>query len=239
MSDRPTHKSVTCPQCAAPFERAIVWFDGREIMADRGCLCDTCEERRAAAVAAASAEERHLELWKARAPEDYHRAATTHVQPALHPALAWRPSAASRRLGLWGPPGTGKSMAAALIVRAAGVPFRWISGFSARAAYNTSVTGDGEARKRATTTWLRLLEADLLVLDDVDKGNFTEAWASALYDILEARNGNCLPTIWTANHGPDAMSRKMAKCGDHDLADSIERRLCGGAAIYQSTIATP
>lgn len=232
MSARPTTKLVSCPECSASFERAIVWFDGREIMADRGCLCDECESKRAAAIAALTAREKHLELWLHRTPDDYHRAAVERVCPSLRPALEWRPVDGCCRLGLWGVPGGGKSMAAALVVKDAGIPFRWTNGFAARATYNAAVTGEGESRRKAAASWLNLLEAPLLVLDDADKGNFTEAWASALFDLMEARNGACLPTIWTSNNGPGGLAKKMGKCGDPDLAASIERRLCGGAKLY-------
>ena len=236
MSDRPTHKTVSCPECAAPFDRAIVWFGDREFMADRGCLCDRCESSRQQAVAAADAESRHLALWARRVPEDYHRASVAEVASWAIPALNWAPSEGRRRLGLHGTPGSGKSMAVALVVKTLRIPFRWTNGFAARSIYNLAVSGeDPEKRRTAAMKWERLTNCDLLVLDDVDKGNFTEAWAGALFDLLEFRNGARLPTIWTANLGPGPLARKIGdKCKDQEQADAIERRLCGGALLIST-----
>lgn len=234
--DHPTHKSVRCPECHHPFLRAIVWFMGRELMADRGCLCDNCEAVRAAGVAAVSKKAKHLTLWADRVPDDYHAAREDKTPALFLPAIHWRPSADSRRLGLYGKPGSGKSMAASLTVKNAEIPFRWTNGFAAREVYNRSVSSENpEKRKEAVKQWDQWLNAPLLVLDDVDKGNFTEAWASALFSLMEHRNSMRLPTIWTANHGPGQLAAKFAKCGDVELAAAIERRLCSKVDLFQIT----
>lgn len=228
----PTHKTVTCPECGETFQRAIVWFGGREIMADRGCLCDACEGKRAQAVAAVDAENRFLSLWRNRLPEDYLRADPAKVAECLRPALEWAPAEGCRRLGLAGAAGAGKSMAVALVLKSLRVPFRWTNGFAARGLYNAAVTTDDqEKRKAAVKAWERICDAEMLVLDDVDKGNFTDAWCGALFDLLESRNGRKLPTIWTANLLPGQLCAKFAKSGDREQADAIERRLCQGAMI--------
>lgn len=232
MSERPTTKLVSCPQCGESFHRAIVYWDGREIMAERGCLCDDCESVRAAAVAAADARAAHLERWRSRVPDDYHRAAPERVSDAIRPILEWKPADGCRRLGISGPPGAGKTMAVALVVRDLLMPFQWTNGFAARSLYTKAVTSEQEERRAAGRAWMRLVETPLLVLDDVDKGNFTESWAPALFDLLESRNNQRLPTIWTANLGPGALAAKIGKrCGDQDMADAIERRLCQGAKL--------
>lgn len=231
-SQRPTHKTVACPECGAQFQREIVWFGDREFLAQRGCLCDACEATRSAAVAAVDAEQRFLTLWRNRLPEDYLRCDADKVHEKLRPALQWAPAEGCRRLGLCGTPGTGKSMAVALVLKTLRTPFRWTNGFAARALYNAAVmTEDAEKRREAVRQWERICEAELLVLDDVDKGNFTEAWCGALFDLLESRNGRKLPTVWTANLQPGQLCKKFAKCGDAEQADAIERRLCQGALI--------
>lgn len=227
-----TTKTVNCPQCQSPFERPVVIFNGREILADRGCLCDTCEETRKSAILSIETKSKFLAHWERRVPEDYHYPEVSRVSVPYRPALAWRPDVANRKLGIAGPPGTGKSMVAALVSKRLEKFLRWVNGFSARATYNKSVTGEGNARKEAEAAWDDLLRIDVLVLDDVDKGTFTEAWASALFELLEQRNSTRKITIWTANHLPGQLSAKFTgQHGDKDLANAIERRLCQAATI--------
>lgn len=225
-------KIVTCPECSEIFERPVVLWEGAEIMATRGCLCDACEAKREAAVSAVNARERHLVQWRTRMPEDYHRADPAKVSPALRVVQSWRPVAGVRRLGISGAPGAGKSMAVAAMLRDFVTPFQWTNGFAARSIYNFAVSGSDEQRHDAGIKWRRFRETPLLVLDDVDKGNFTEAWAGALFDLLEHRNGACLATVWTANLGPGPLAKKIGlKSGDTEQAEAIERRLCDGALL--------
>jgi hypothetical protein len=230
----PTHKLVSCPQCGEQFHRAIVWWDGREIMADRGCLCDGCEATREAAAAAADARSVHLARWREIVPDDYHRATVEDVPTALRLCLEWRPAEGCRRMGIVGDAGKGKTMVVALLVKDFLTQFQWTNGFAARSIYTKAVTADETERKAASKAWLRLVETPLLVLDDVDKGNFTEAWASALFDLLESRNGKQLSTIWTANLGPGRLAAKIGRCGDPEMANAIERRLCMGAKLIHA-----
>jgi hypothetical protein len=229
--ERPKTKTVACPQCGVMVERAIIWFGEREILANTGCLCGECATVQKNAVAAQGEAERHLARWVSRVPEDYHRARVDRVAKELRPALKWEPTEGQRRLGIVGPVKAGKTMTAALVVKNLGLAFCWTNGFAGKALYTVATAGEGDERRIAAGTWLRWQDTPLLVLDDVDKGNPTEAWASALFALLERRNAHCLPTIWTANHGPGALARKLKKCGDAELADAIERRLCGGALI--------
>lgn len=228
-------KTVSCPECGASFERPAVVYGEREFLADRGCLCDACEGKRAAAVQAVSEKEKFLAMWKTRVPEDYHRADRSKIHLSLRKVLDWAPAPGCRRLGVYGPPGAGKSMAIAHSVLDLGMPFSWTNGFAARSIYNLHVSGNDEERRDAGKRWRRFRDTPLLVLDDVDKGNFTEAWAGALFDLLEHRNSSCLPVIWTSNLGPGQIAKKIAlKSFDEEQAQAIERRLCDGALILKA-----
>lgn len=234
--DHPRMKTVKCPECSCEFERPVVIYDSREVMADRGCLCDACESKRSAAVQAVSERERHLALWKARVPEDYHRADAEKVHSSMARALDWIPASGCRRLGIHGAPGCGKSMAMAATLRGMGMPFSWTNGFAIRSIYNQAVSGTDDERIEAGKRWRRFRSTPLLVLDDVDKGNFTEAWAGALFDLLEHRNSSCLATAWTSNLGPGQIAKKIAlKSFDEEQAQAIERRLCDGALLIHAS----
>ncbi len=182
---------------------------------------------------------RAREKWPKRVPPDYQRADEAKIPPALRPALSWAPAGEILRLGIYGPPGTGKSMVLALLLRKLEIPFRWVNGFAARSLYIEFATSNQRqdwSGEDDSADWDTLMNEDLLVLDDIDKGNFTDSWASALFDLLETRNSLRRPVIWTANHGPGGLAAKFAKCGDQDLADSLERRLCSGALLIKASL---
>lgn len=239
MTAAPT-RTITCPKCGTVFEDPVVMFEGREILAARACLCDACTAARSAAGTAESAAARHLALWRSRTPAEYQSAVRARVPADFAPALLWKPGPDSLRLGIWGPPQAGKTMTVSLLLKSLQIPFRWANGAAARTLYNKSVSSDGsqETRRKAAEVWMQYVNAPLLFLDDVDKANFTDAWAPTLYELLEGRNSRLLPTIWTSNLGPGQIALKIGrKCGDQEQADAIERRLMEGAAIF--TIATP
>ncbi len=226
-------RTAPCPTCGVPVARPVVLWGGREILSFIPCLCDACDAEASARSAALDAIAQFAAYCDKRIPADYHRAVRAKVPDSLRPVLEWRPSSIESRLGITGAPGLGKSMAVALLVRAIGRKFVWLTGFEAKAIYTRAVTAEGEERKLAAAQWLQLSTVDLLILDDIDKGNCTEAWANALYELIECRNSHLRPFIWTANHhpGPKGLAGKFARCGDRNLADAIERRLCGGARV--------
>ncbi len=226
-------RTAPCPFCTVPVTRVVVRWGEREILAETPCLCDECDAVARLQKAAQTAAERRQAYCDKHIPADYHRAIAGKVPAALRPLLHWRPTATETRLGITGSPGVGKSFAVALLVRALERKFVWLTGFAAKALYTRAVTSEDEERKPAAAQWLQLATVDLLVLDDIDKGNMTEAWANALYELLETRVSKLRPFIWTANHhpGPKGLAGKFAKCGDRNLADAIERRLCEGAKV--------
>lgn len=60
-----------------------------------------------------------------------------------------------------------------------------------------------------------------LLIDDIAKEKTTDRAEAALYDILEERTSNALPTIWTLNMSAGELKRKLSK----DRSTPILRRL--------------
>ncbi len=102
---------------------------------------------------------------------------------------------------LVGPPGAGKTQAAALLVRAA-----IYAGFTAvlenlgRAAMNVRAGYSGEGDSESVTV-SRLSRVDLLVLDDVGAGEAGDGKVEkrVLYFVMEARQNARKPTALTSN----------------------------------------
>jgi DNA replication protein DnaC len=66
----------------------------------------------------------------------------------------------------------------------------------------------------------------VLAIDDLSQPKFTEAFASALFDLLEHRNSHRLAVLWTSQKSlPDLRSKIAEQCEDRDQADAISRRL--------------
>jgi DNA replication protein DnaC len=69
--------------------------------------------------------------------------------------------------------------------------------------------------------------APLLALDDVRQANFTAAWISSLFDLLETRLSHHKATIWTSQMTVYQLRQKIERQNgnDCDQAAAICRRL--------------
>lgn len=72
----------------------------------------------------------------------------------------------------------------------------------------------------------RYAKCDLLVLDDLGKGLSTEWALSRLYQIVNSRYNDCLPTVVTTQHLPDELGKRLSKRAGTDDALAIVSRLC-------------
>jgi DNA replication protein DnaC len=116
---------------------------------------------------------------------------------------------------LTGPPGTGKTQAAVLTIKAAiraGLTARIANlghvSMDIRAGYDNSAAGPSEAEAVRA-----LSNVDILVLDDIGAGETGSAKLEQriLYIILETRQNNAKPTILTTNLSPDGVTQAVGK----------------------------
>lgn len=71
----------------------------------------------------------------------------------------------------------------------------------------------------------KFVSADLLVLDDLGKEN-ANSWALAtLFQVLNGRYENLLPTIFTSQYTIDALGRRMSRNGERESAQAIVSRI--------------
>lgn len=224
---------VACPLCQTPVERERVMFDGVELFRGVPCLCPTCDQAKQR-----EAEEKRLAntfrgQWAKQVPEDYQDAVPEKVRRCYAKALDWKPTPRQKGVGIYGPSGTGKTHAMALLVLALETPFRWIAGARFRQIAIDAATMDGGAKEDARKELATMRDIPLLVIDDLAEVKFTEAWADKLFEILEYRNSTRRLTMWTAQHGPGQLAAKVSSGGvDRGTGEAIERRLTQHHALF-------
>ncbi len=79
----------------------------------------------------------------------------------------------------------------------------------------------------------KMCGADILIIDDLGKGNPTEWSLSLWYSIVEARNAAKLPTIVTTNYDGSKLIQRLAVNGDDSTAKAVVSRLRGGALVVR------
>jgi len=216
-----------CPKCAA-----IINFDLCEYMPKSMPLCDACEIIQAKTWAKGEKIRIWENLYKMQMPKSYASSDPERIKPQFVTALDWTARKHHGGLGLIGKTGSGKSCAVSCLVFALGQSFLWWSGTEARDAAIEAATADKD-REGANRRWQRAMSVPVLVLDDISQGRMTEAWSSKLFDLLETRRGDNLPTFWTSQINLGDIRAKIIKQngGDSAQADAIARRLAQHSLI--------
>lgn len=143
--------------------------------------------------------------------------------------------------GVWfcGGKGAGKTHLAAGIlndVTQHGVPATFVSVIALIDQLKASYDRNGSLRMNQVDVIRWLAQIDVLVLDDIDKAEFTAHTSQRLYSLINQRyeNGGSQrrkPVIVTSNHEPAEISTRWRKKGlDEVIGDAILdrfRELCG------------
>lgn len=130
----------------------------------------------------------------------------------------------SKGIGFMGRSGEGKTRAAFLVAMrmvVEGHRVYWIAATDLAAAAANLFADDPEVKNRSNEKIRRSMTAEVLVLDDLGKGKFTDRSESMLYDLFETRTGNLRPTIWTSNSNAKALHAMLSP----DRADALIRRM--------------
>ena len=182
-------------------------------------------------------------LWQAIAPPLYRTSETSRFPDMLVKAIAAHDIASTTGIGFVGPAGTCKTRAAFVLLRRFHDAGREVFAITApdlatTAAdqFDNSIIREfslGPTRKVsdvAKRTLARCKAVPVLFIDDLGKGKMTERAEIELFNVLESRTSNMLPTLWTSNAG----SSELAAMISPDRRDPILRRLVEFSAIVST-----
>lgn len=218
------HHIAVCQRCTNTFEYQPVIFNGKSLFTPQ--WCESCvdvltierereerESRQNARVA------RFLEC----VPPVYHDTDPERIHANLAQAVA-EYKFGPKGIAFMGRSGEGKTRAAFLVAMrmvAEGHRVFWIAATDLAAAAANLFADDPEVKSRSNEKIRRSMTAEVLVLDDLGKGKFTDRSESMLYDLFETRTGNLRPTIWTSNSNAKGLHGMMSP----DRADALIRRM--------------
>lgn len=197
------------------------------------------EEAQASRRAAVVAE------WKVLIPVSYRQ--TDWNDARLSPvcrdlAKNWWPAwdKEERGLGIYGTTGLGKSRAAwAILTRLhfAGFSVLAVDAIAFAKAASSYNDDDKTTKQEARSLLKRCRQVKVLLLDDIGKEPSSPRTASEMHDLLNHREREHLPIIWTSERTGEELAAMFAQGNASSYADGIIRRLRCGCKIHNATSA--
>jgi hypothetical protein len=217
LPDAPVHEPETaicpCTVCERPITYECIWIMGRDFGLTLNLLCDDCQ-RRADEQTAENERLRRIaqreDRVKSLLPPDLLLTDENHPdfnRPLWRAVNAWRPTADAYWLGLIGPAGRCKTRCLALAAKAAILRGNRVTWTTANRLLEAA--HDRSSRDRQTATLARehlqdCLHAGVLILDDLGKNEWTSAFESQFFQILDHRKNHRLPLLFSSNAHPEA-----------------------------------
>ena len=189
-------------------------------------VCPTCNEKREQDAKKAESDAKTAaitEAWQKICPPLYDDTDPSRISRKLVDAVnGWQPG--NKALGFTGEAGCGKTRSMFLLLKRLHFSGTRVQAISAVRLAKMSAEQFSDQKKRKDEA-LNFLEAALnvpvLFIDDFGKQKFTERAELEIFDILEHRTSNLLPTHWTANASGGDLAAMLSK----DRGDPILRRL--------------
>lgn len=173
-------ETATCPcaRCQREIEYECIWIAGRDFGRTLSLLCPECQAQNDAEV----------------------------KPPSARPGM---PSAAAFWLGLIGPAGRCKTRCLALAAKAAilrGNRVTWTTANRLLEAAHDRNSKDKALATLAREHLAECLHAGVLVIDDLGKNEWTAAFESQFFQILDHRKNHRLPLLFSSNAHPEGFS---------------------------------
>lgn len=214
-----TTTTATCQTCGGEFPYEPVLCFGRDLAAHLKKECPPCQE--------ASERKRRNEREEDRMRHAYQLLCTTlpldlRQTDEQHPEFnlrlwqavsRWHPSADQRSLGIIGPAAMCKTRVLSLLARrtiSTGTRIAWTSAVRLKDAAHDRQSRDREISAIAREHLRECLTAPWLFLDDLGKNEWTSAFESQLFQILDHRLNHHLPIAWTANDHPEVFHHHIS-----------------------------
>lgn len=224
---------ATCARCGTDFTSRSIMIGGQTKWPVK--WCDACLKKSQEEVEQQvrnkfSAERLDLleNEWKFLCPELYRKTDVNYPsmnQKALSEIMAWEDTGEGIGLAIRGDSGKCKTRMAYLLLQKLHMRGRkTVFAITATrlAALCAEIYSDSEGTaSEARKTTRKVRGVSYLLIDDLGKQKFTERAETELYDLIETRTSNLLPTFWTANVTSDAFAKMMSE----DRAAPIIRRL--------------
>jgi DNA replication protein DnaC len=218
LLDAPVHEpeTATCPcaHCQQEIQYECIWIAGHDFGRTLSLLCPACQAANDAAVEAAKrqarAEERAARVTALLPPDllltDEHH--PDFNRPLWRAVNAWRPTASAFWLGLIGPAGRCKTRCLALAAKAAilrGNRVTWTTANRLLEAAHDRSSRDRTIAANAREHLAECLHAGVLVIDDLGKNEWTSAFESQFFQILDHRKNHRLPLLFSSNAHPEGL----------------------------------
>lgn len=215
---------MPCAECGNSFTYTPAYLGTVEILSPK--YCDHCVVK-IQRKQETDEKERHLQVlnqeWADRCPPLYQNTDVARI-PAHYMAYVKNWKLGPIAPAFVGPAGNLKTRSAFELLKRFHFAGTWTEAISStRFAKLCADQFDDDKHQRADARDVldRIKKCALLLLDDLGKQKMSERVELELFDLLEYRTSNLLPTIWTANADGDQLEGMFSK----DRGEPILRRL--------------
>lgn len=236
--ETPPLATTACTGCGqSVFYEPILLF-GHDLARSLHLHCDDCQKRLDEERERDERERLRLErmaLVSALLPPDLLATDTAH--PHFNAALwqvvgHWRPTMDEFWLGIVGPAGRCKTRCLAMRARRAimgGIRVVWTTANRLLEAAHDRNNRDNVVAKNAREHLADCLHAGWLVIDDLGKNEWTSAFESQFFQILDHRKNHRLPILFSSNAHPEAFALVISDLN----REPIIGRLCERVTLLE------
>ena len=234
--DEPTmdRQAATCACCRQPFEALFMDFCGHRI-AQRFCEGCIASQRQLSASATSSSSSDAVSRagkarWDAFCPRTYRTEqeggetslARLLERVTLHAEVMGHPYG-PQGLILRGPTGSGKTRMMFRLLRSYLDANRRMTMRHLSAGEFDRQARDAAGQFRLSEWFDDLAKSDVLFVDDLGKGKWTEATAGQFWELVDSRSKHAKPIFLTTNCSGDTMAKAMRIASD--ISEPLLRRL--------------